>query len=273
MLGALLNGIPDDHLSLLDRGLHYGDGLFETIVVRDGGLEQWQRHMARLSEGARRIRLPAPDGGLLLEEAERLCGGQQQAILKLILTRGCGGRGYRLPQPTEPSRLLTLWPWPDHPPQWRRDGVEVRWCQTRLGHSPALAGIKHLGRLEQVLARAEWDDVEIAEGLLRDPDGDVIEGTMSNLFLVRNGVLKTPLLDRCGVAGIQRALILDAAVSLGIPVQEERLSVDQVLQADELFVSNRIIGLWPIRKLGEKSWMAPGPITAALVSALELVPR
>ena len=269
MIGALVNGVPASTIALTDRGLHYGDGLFETLAVRDGEPEMWTRHMARLCHGATRLKLPPPATERLHDEARQLCRGIERGVLKLILTRGSGGRGYRPPDPAQPTRLLTMWPWPEYPEHWPREGVVVRWCQTRLGHSPALAGIKHLGRLEQVLARAEWDDPAIAEGLLLDSTGHVVEGSMSNLFWVEQGRLLTPLLEGCGVRGIQRERVIEVAQAMGVETVETRLSPERLCAADELFLTNRIIGLWPVRQLDAQHWKAPGPLTTRLLSALQ----
>ena len=201
---VLLNGESTAFIPIADRGLAYGDGLFETIGVSASRPELWDRHMARLETGCARLKFPPPDLESLAREAEklcngaRLCDGQERGILKIILTRGGGGRGYRLPDPPAPSRILSFHPRPDYPDSYAREGVAVRLCDLRLSAQPALAGLKHLNRLENVLARAEWTEEGIFEGLLRDEDGHIIEGVMSNVFVVRQGALATPGLSRCG---------------------------------------------------------------------------
>jgi 4-amino-4-deoxychorismate lyase len=119
---------------------------------------------------------------------------------------------------------------------------------------PALAGVKHLNRLENVLARAEWRDPEIAEGLLCDTDDNVIGGTMSNLFIARRGQLITPDLTRCGVAGVMRDLVMELAQTHGIPLQVTAIGLDDLFDADEVFVVNSVIGVWPVMALGRRSW-------------------
>ena len=241
---VLVNGAVTDALSSLDRGLLYGDGLFETIAVQDGQPRFWRRHLARLSAGCERLGIPSPTEYCLREEADALAAGSERGVLKLIVTRGCGGRGYRPETPAHPTRILQLHPWPDYPAQCQESGVRVRLCRQRLGHLPALAGIKHLNRLEQVLARMEWDDPAIMEGLLLDTGGHLVEGTMSNLFMIRDGVLMTPALDRCGVAGVLRGVVLELAVGL-MPVQVRALRPDDLRTADEAFLTNSLIGIWP----------------------------
>ena len=144
----------------------------------------------------------------------------------------------------------------------------LRVCKTPLGLNPALAGIKHLNRLEQVMARAEWDDTNIAEGLMLDVAGHVIEGTMSNVFCVRQDTLFTPDLTHCGVEGITRERVLKTAGRNGLEAVVTQLGLADIRQADEVFICNSLIGIWPVRRLAEKSWL-PGPITKALKQALE----
>jgi len=246
---SLIDGIPAVVVPAADRGLQYGDGLFETIAVVDGRPCLWDRHLARLRAGCVRLAIPLPDPDLLQAEVLALAKGQGRAVLKLIVTRGEGGRGYRPPHPARPRRILRLHPWPDHPPAWRSAGVRVRYCRTRLGHQPLLAGLKHLNRLEQVLARAEWDDPDIGEGLMLDLDGTVVEGTQTNLFALTAGRLVTPLLDRCGVNGVVRQVVIETAWMQGLAVEEARLTPAELAQADALFLASSLAGLWPVREL------------------------
>lgn len=239
--------------------------------------------MARLTAGCQKLRITPPEPALLLSEAMSLCAHGPDAVLKIMITRGVGKRGYALPTAAEPTRALLLSPLPSFPVSHYRDGVAVRICDTRLGNNPALAGAKHLNRLEQVLARAEWTDADIAEGLMleissdsnnRKNNNNVIEGTMSNLFCVQTGesgpVLKTPLLDRCGVKGITRECVLEAAKTAGIAAEETRLNLDDLYASQELFLCNTLLGIWPVRQLGEQRFV-PGPVTRQLSTALELL--
>lgn len=253
---------------MTDRGLHYGDGLFETFAVSEGIPELWDRHMWRLQQGCDRLTIPLPDMELLRTEAEWLCTGTRQAVLKLILTRGSGGRGYRPPQHPQPTRILSLYPWPDHPQSWRHEGVSVRVCRHRLSVNPVLAGLKHLNRLDQIMARSEWNDSTIAEGLMLDLSGRVVEGTMSNLFLMRDGQLITPDLSQAGINGVMRGLIIDTAADLGIACGFADLTLDDLFGADELLLCNSVIGTWPVRRLEGTSYIAPGSITGKLQEAI-----
>ncbi len=266
----IVNGAAENSVAALDRGLQYGDGLFETLAILDGAPQHWESHIARLERGCSRLYLPSPPRDGLLAEAKRLCKGIKRGVLKIILTRGAGGRGYRLSNPALPTRIVIGFPWPELPAQAVAEGVTVRICDTRLGLNPALAGIKHLNRLEQVLAQREWDEPDIAEGLMRDLEGNVIEGTMSNLFIVIDGRLITPDLSRCGVAGIMRGFILTTAQDLGIEVVIAPLGVAELMRAAEAFLCNSLIGLWPIRDVVglDMSFHRDRALTAKVLSAL-----
>lgn len=248
----LINGRSDNLLTTADRGFHYGDGLFETLAVAAGRPCLWQRHMQRLQRGCERLRIPFPDADRLLEEVLREIGSADQAVIKIILTRGEGGRGYRLPEVTRPNRMIFCYPWPEYPNNACDEGVQLRVCTTRLGINPALAGLKTLNRLEQVLARSEWEGSSIAEGLMLDLYGHVIEGTMSNLFIMRDGTLITPDLSRCGTAGVMRELIIDTARDYHLPVVVTELNLRELAAADGLFLSNSLIGIWPVRALSDQ---------------------
>jgi 4-amino-4-deoxychorismate lyase len=263
----LIDGKDTDQIAADDRGLLYGDGLFETIAVHDGVPQLWLQHMARLQRDCARLGIIPPAVELLYSEAHHLCAGQSRAVLKIIITRGSGGRGYRAPEPAAPRRVLSLHPWPAYPDHYPEQGIRVRLCAMRLGSNPRLAGIKHLNRLEQVLARAEWDDPGIGEGLLLDGEGRLVEGTMSNVFLVRDGRLQTPLLDACGVAGVMRECVLELARQGGIACEVTRLGLDDVAAADEMFVCNSVIGLWPVCQF-EQQPLAAGPLTRRLQQAI-----
>ncbi len=251
-LWCLVNGEPRPDLDIRDRGLAYGDGLFETIAVRAGRPCCWLDHLDRLALGAIRLRLPLPSPARLKAEASQLVKDVDVGTLKVMLTRGPSVRGYRPPSQPRPTRILLV----DHQPVNRssgdvdhraEQGVCARLCETRLGINPQLAGLKHLNRLEQVLARAEWSEPSIDEGLMLDLEGALVCGTMSNLFLVTAAGLQTPLIDRCGVAGTARARMISAAHEVGLGIQERRLTLDDLAKAQGALLTNALIGVWPIR--------------------------
>ncbi|MFI3197572.1 MAG: aminodeoxychorismate lyase [Methylococcaceae bacterium] len=263
----LVNGECREHIEISDRGFQYGDGLFETIAVLNGQPVFFDRHIDRLKAGCRRLYIPFPGTELLAFEAQKLSEHSSNAVLKLILTRGSGGRGYRQPDVIQATRALSLHPFPDYPGSYKAQGIVARFCDTRLGLNPALAGIKHLNRLEQILARAEWTDPAIQEGIMLDINGHVIEGTMTNLFYVKNHTLYTSGLIFTGVAGIIRGILMAISSIQGISSIEHAFTQDELLSADEVFVCNSIVGIWPVRQI-EKTRFPVGEITRQLQTGL-----
>lgn len=243
---CLVNGNNKQQIPAGDRGLHYGDGLFETIAVIEGRPRHWQLHMQRLVQGCERLKLVMPDADLLFDDVTRVTLDMPSAVVKIIITRGSLGRGYRFDEAsTDVTRIVSSYDWPDYPKSYYQQGVRLRICDTQISHQSALAGLKHLNRLENVLARNEWQDDSFAEGLMCDTEGHVIEGTMSNLFWIEKGTLYTPELHLCGVHGIMRSRVIAGAKELGISCHEEKTSVERLQTADEVFVCNSIIGIWP----------------------------
>ncbi|MCG5539814.1 MULTISPECIES: aminodeoxychorismate lyase [unclassified Halorhodospira] len=256
----LVNGRADTALDAEDRGLAYGDGLFETIAVNRGRLCLWDYHMDRLLDGARQLGLPEPPLATLREEARFLTEKVESGVLKVVYTRGSSeGRGYLPPSRPIPTRILTLHNPPAIPPE-RWQGVDVRLCRTRISAQPRLAGIKHLNRLEQVMARSEWRDAAIAEGLMLDADGLIVEGTATNVFAVRNWVLLTPPLTHSGVAGVMRRWIVEQAEAFGLRVEKRGFYPGEFAEMDEVFLTNSLIGLWPVRSVAG-TWVPVGKVS------------
>ncbi len=255
----LVNGEPAEQISALDRGLAYGDGLFESIRLVGAVAPLWSRHMQRLGEGCERLRLPVPDTAQLWREALQVTHGMPQSVLRITITRGVGERGYAAPATIRPTRLVAAFAPPRIADEAHKIGVHVRLCDIRLAEQPLLAGIKHLNRLEQVLARAEWTDPAIAEGLLRDSHDRVISATMANLFALIDGVLLTPAVDRCGVAGVARAEVLSTCAQAKVG----ELSLDALLSATEVFLSSSVRGILPVQSVAGRLY-EPGALTRQL---------
>jgi 4-amino-4-deoxychorismate lyase len=265
---SLINGNSSDAISLFDRGLQYGDGLFETIAVEEESLLCWDEHIERLQSGCSRLKIPIPNQDTLTEETRRLTSSIERGIIKIIITRGQGGRGYALPVNVESTRIISLYPWPEYSFGNPDDGINVRVCNYRYAHNSVLAGIKHLNRLEQVLARSEWTDSLIAEGVVLDHEENVIEGTMSNIFYIKNEILYTPELSACGVEGIVRQKIITLAAELHLEICIHKISLESLMNADEAFMCNSIVGVWPIKMINEKSLMV-GDKTIQIKKALQ----
>ncbi|MFW5426405.1 MAG: aminodeoxychorismate lyase [Methylophagaceae bacterium] len=244
----LVNGKPDDRISISDRAIQYGDGLFETMAYRNGHVEFLDAHLTRLTLGCERLAIPFQQHQQLKAELAIILTelANSDAVIKIIISRGSGGRGYLADTSVEPTRIISTHPFPIYPENRKEIGITARLCQHRLSENVSLAGIKHLNRLEQVLARNEWHDPAITEGIMLDQHDNVIEGTMSNLFIVKSGTLFTAQLNKSGVAGIIRAEILKFSVDNNIPCTEMIISQDALADADEVFVCNSIIGIWPV---------------------------
>jgi 4-amino-4-deoxychorismate lyase len=262
----LINGEPGESVSVFDRGFQYGDGIFETLAVSDGEPLLWDRHMRRFFSGAARIGIVAPAVELLRREAAQVCRGAKRGVLKIALTRGVSGRGYAPAVDAAPTRTVGLLPWPDYPARHRTDGVSVQFCHTLITRHNILAGLKHLNRLEQILARMELK-ADAAEGLMQDESGHVIEGTMTNLFIVSRGTLQTPDLSFSGVAGIMRELVLERASALSTGSRVAGLKRQDILDADEMFLTNSLVGVWPVRRVESREYPV-GPVTRRIQEAV-----
>jgi 4-amino-4-deoxychorismate lyase len=248
-LSVWINGRRRSTLNYRDRGLQYGDGVFETMRVRRRAIRLLDFHLERLYQGCGRLKIRAPKAALLRRELERIAAGRREGVLKLMVTRGCGPRGYRPGGTERATRILTLAALPRATSADAAKAVRLRVCATYSSTSPSLAGLKTLNRLDSVLARSEWTDPRIWEGLMRDVDGNWVCGTMSNLFLRRGTVLMTPLLDRCGVAGVMRRWILANAGSLRLRTVERRIRWEDLQSAEEVFMSNAVVGIRSVRSI------------------------
>ena len=268
----LINGVEADHIAVNDRGFQYGDGLFETIEVLDGQPIFLEQHLSRLGADCLRLKIPNPDIKLLTDEIANVCKPAQKAVLKIIITRGTGGRGYRQPETIQLTRVISLHPHPEYPQTHVEQGINARFCTTRLGLNPALAGIKHLNRLEQIMARAEWDDPTIQEGIMLDINNQVIEGTMSNLFYVKDNSMYTASLHFAGVSGVMRGIIKQLSTKHNLTLIEHDFKKDELLNADEVFVCNSIIGIWPVKQI-ENANFAVGKFTKQLQAYLMQMKR
>jgi len=263
-----VNGRAAGEVSALERGLHFGDGLFETIACEGGRPRFLELHLRRLAAGCARLGLEAPADATLRAEVQQLAAPGGRAIIKVLLTRGAAAaRGYAVTGFEQPTRISLRYAWPAEDPGLARAGVRVRIAALRLGENPALAGLKHCNRLEQVLARREWTDSGIAEALMFSSSGALVSGTMSNVFMVRDAKLYTPRVDRCGVAGVMRQVVLAAAADAGIAAEERVLDSQELASAQEVFLTNALMGIRPVRELDGRP-LPPGPLTRRLQERL-----
>ncbi|WP_339842757.1 aminodeoxychorismate lyase [uncultured Halopseudomonas sp.] len=250
---CLVNGQQLSELSVLDRGLAYGDGLFETMRVAEGRIALLEYHLARLRRGIAALKMEA-DLTEIVTELNMAAAQLHNGVLKMILTRGLGKRGYGIPSPVQPTRICQSLPPVDYPVDNARNGVRLFECQTRMAIQPLLAGIKHLNRLEQVLARSEWSDTTYAEGMVRDTSGNVIECTMSNIFMLHEGRWVTPDVSGCGVQGIMRDYLIDQLGQIDDPVEVMTVDLSTLMESTEVFCCNSLFGVWPVIGLKNASW-------------------
>ncbi len=258
-----------------DRGLHYGDGVFETITIRNIDFLQqhpfYNYHLQRLKLGLEKLFFPDIDFEVLLNEVNAFIAKANsiQAIwvLKLMITRGQGGRGYRPHDYSQPNIILLQRNYPIYPETFSTDGIDVEWSNIVLPIDPQLAGIKHLNRLSQVLASIEASST-CQEVLLCNARGNVIEGSKSNIFVVINDQVFTPCLKDSGVRGVMRAYLLNCLKTKGYFVEERLLFASDLAKAEEIFVCNSIIGIWPIRRLLHQTYRV-GSLTKMLQTTLK----
>lgn len=244
---VLINGTEQQQLDVRDRAFQYGDGVFETIAWRHGQLELWPQHMQRMRQSCKRLSLTMPDEDRWLEDIKKL-NLDEHAVVKLILSRGVSGRGYAYEESDHATRITISYPWPEYPGK-NQQGINCCFCTTPVSINTALAGIKHLNRLDNVLARNEWRDETIAEGFMLDHHQHIIEGTMSNVFCVLDNELYTPSLERSGVSGVMRQQVIQLAKEMQVPLNEIEISKQNFINVDSIFITNSLIGIWPVIKI------------------------
>jgi len=263
-INSMINGVVTDYLNINDRAIHYGDGLFETILCSNKKIYYWKQHYQRLLLSSKKLKICCPDEQLLLDDISSLMSVNNAAAnsslaLKIIVTRGAGERGYKFSKGITANRIVLLSSIEQAYSSLLSSRLltgELVLCQQQVSINQNLAGIKHLNRLENVLARNEWHDADntVIDGLMLNADQHVIEGSMSNLFAVKNNQLFTPLLTQSGVNGIMRDAVIDIAQQAGIAVSAVNISLDELQAMDELFISNSLIGIKSVSKFIDRRY-------------------
>ena len=261
----LVNGAPKTSISLEDRGFSYGDGLFETIAVRDGKCRFLDAHLKRLQAGCSRLGLNEQPTDTLATELIKAIANGTYGTAKIIITRGRGPRGYRPPANPEPTRIIGYQESVAVTPVLQ--GVQLRYCTTLISRNRQTAGLKSLNRLEQVLAQSEWNDPGIAEGLMLNDKGEVVCGTMTNLFCSRDKVLLTPNLSECGIKGVMRQQVIEVARAADITVTECAIDKRDLMHADDLFLTNSLSGLITVAELDGRRY-SPSVLTTKIKQGL-----
>ena len=243
----------DLRLPLSDRGLAYGHGVFESMLYSEGEVALVDFHLDRLITGAERLGIAVIRSNVV-SSLDSFCAKlalQEDTIcvIKLILTAGSGGRGYKNPDEMNPRLVVIDSPIPDDLDEQRAAGISLWRCSSQLSVNPQLAGIKHLNRLEQVLARNELHRQECSDGLMFDHSGCLIETTSANVFLkTRSAGWMTPSLSTAGVAGVMRSILIERLFpSLNIALEVRSVHEAVLEEIEEIFVCNSIRGILPVK--------------------------
>lgn len=264
---TLINGIAAEYLSVNDRSIHYGDGVFETILCENNQLLYWRKHYQRLKASLEKLKINCPDEGLLLSDVRGLLDANNESltknyVIKIIVSRGATERGYQFSSAASVNRIVSLSVLvPDYSSliSGKLFSGDLHVCNQQVSINESLAGMKHLNRLENVMARNEWNqkkDKAIIDGIMLNANNYVIEGTMSNLFGVIDNHLYTPKLNCSGVHGIMRDVVIDIAKSLALDVSVVDITLDTFKAMDEVFITNSLIGLKSINSMPSKSFDA-----------------
>ena len=250
-----INGQPRQHLALTDRAIHYGDGFFTTARIREGRIELLTYHLERLVQAGDRLLFPSVDRTALQQEMQHIAEQCAEGVLKVIISRGSGGRGYSAEGCLEPVRIISHGPLPDHYPAWREQGISLSLSPVRLSCNPMLAGIKHLNRLEQVMVRAHLAKTADAhDTVVLDSRGYVTECCAANIFWRRGRQVYTPALDQAGVAGVMRRHIMALLDGSPFPVQQVAALPETLAQADELMVCNALMPILPVNRFAGRAY-------------------
>ena len=249
-----VNGKISKTIDVRDRSVQYGDGVFETIAVKEKSLKFWKEHYQRLNKGCKVLKIKCPPEVFLKKEINKFLRKtkKEKLVLKIIISRGVGGRGYSPPRNTKPTRILGIYDWPNYPLKNFTKGIQMNICKTRISDQPALSGIKHLNKLEQIIARLEWQSKAISESIMLDSNDNVIEGTMSNFFGVKENVFYTSTIKFAGIEGIMREVILKLLKKNKKKYIIKKITLKEFLKFDEIFMCNSIFGIWPVIKISKK---------------------
>lgn len=265
-----INGERHHRLDPLDRGLAYGDGLFATMRIAEGKIAFLSEHLERLSQGAKRLGMPWSASSQLILQLEELAAVETCGCIKLLLSRGCGGRGYAAPEPCDVTEVVSVHDFPRHYKHWQQVGIAITTSPIKLSTQPRLAGIKHLNRLEQVLIKSE----PIVEGyddwLVLDAKNNVVESSMANLFFVNGTQIVTPSMSLSGVAGMMREQIIYALIDSGFALEARPITHSSLSQFQHAFMTNSLLGLIDINKIDDLDY-ARASFTETLRRNLHLI--
>ena len=259
---SLINGKFKNTISVLDRGLAYGDGFFETMLwdsngkdKEEIGVEFWNRHLKRIIKGCKLMKINIPGEQEILNQRNKIlfkskANGIESGLLKLIITRGVGGRGYKFEKNMKANLIFLSFEKPQLELKNYESGVRVRLCKTKLSINKNLSGLKHLNRLDSVLARSEWED-DSFEGIFVDSEKNIIEGTMTNIFFIKKNVLITPTISDSGISGVMRQVVIDEGKRFFDEVIEKKIKLIELQDFDQMFLTNSVLKIMPVKLFNE----------------------
>ena len=261
---VLINGAKQSKTTVFNRNTQFGDGLFETCVVESKNILFWSYHIARLNKGCQKLGIGNVDESFWLSDIRKALSVSRlnNCVVKIMLSRGESLRGYGFESGIKPVRIVIVSEMPEIKP---RQNLTLDFCDSGYASNPKLAGIKHCNRLEQILARA---DLKGDEGIMLDEDSNIISVTQGNIFSIYANTLHTPRLDKCGIEGTRRAIILEIASELGMQINVGPLSVDELMESDEVFISNSVMEIQSITQIGDMSFASNG-VTGLIRTAFE----
>ena len=264
---SLINGKFKDSISVYDRGLSYGDGFFETMLWDSFennnkvniGVEFWLRHLRRIKAGCKLMQINLPSDDKIIEERNLILKAsfkeQKSGLLKMIITRGVGGRGYKFEKNMTPTTIFLSFPKPKVEKKYIKSGVVVKICKTQLSKNTNLFGYKHLNRLDSVLARSEWEDNKIFEGIFLDSRKNILEGTMTNIFFVHKKTLITPPIIDSGINGVMRQVVLDNAKFFFDKVVIQKINLRDIEKFEQMFLTNSVLKVIPVSRFEKKKFI------------------
>ncbi len=264
---SLINGKFTDSVSVLDRGLAYGDGFFETMFwtskanrneYKQFGVEFWHQHLNRIKKGCKILKIKFPEDKTILQHRERILKksfslGIKSGILKIIITRGVGGRGYKFERNMVPTIIFLTFPSPKYYEKLYTTGIKARYCKSELSCNKDLFGLKHLNRLDSVLARSEWEE-DFFEGIFLDKKNNLLEGTMSNIFFIKKNKLYTPTISESGINGVMRQIVIKRSKLFFDKLVVRKINKSIVNDFEQMFLTNSIIKILPVISLANKKF-------------------
>lgn len=269
----IVNGQIQNHITVADRSLHYGDGCFTTLGFTQGKLHAWPLHLNRLQNNCQRLGIDFEQWQALENDLKQMLiqvtAKQSKGVLKIIITRGQGGRGYSPSGAQNPTYIISSHDFPTHYTQWQNDGIDLTISAVKLGKQPLLAGIKHLNRLEQVLVKQELEKTSFDDAIVCSSDNEIIESSAGNIFWLQDEQWFTPYLNECGVEGVMRNQVCGILQKYAQPVKQIKQKSSADFCAQEMFICNSLMEIVPVRSLQLSNVKQPLQFSSIQVKILQ----